>query len=65
MGQEVAVTPVQLVTMASTIANGGMYLPPHMLLASTDEVKGSPKLKPAAFILNTSCPTPCRTGRTG
>ena len=28
MGQEVAVTPVQLVTMASTIANGGTYLPP-------------------------------------
>jgi cell division protein FtsI (penicillin-binding protein 3) len=49
MGQEVAVTPIQLVTMASTIANGGMYLPPHVLLTSTDEVKGSPKLKPATF----------------
>jgi cell division protein FtsI (penicillin-binding protein 3) len=32
MGQEVAVTPVQLVTMVSTIANGGVYLPPHILL---------------------------------
>jgi cell division protein FtsI (penicillin-binding protein 3) len=31
MGQEVAVTPVQLVSMVSTIANGGMYLPPHIL----------------------------------
>jgi len=49
MGQEVAVTPIQLVTMASTIANGGMYLPPHILLASTDAVKGDPRLKPAVF----------------
>jgi cell division protein FtsI (penicillin-binding protein 3) len=31
IGQEVAVTPVQLVTMVSTIANGGTYLPPHIL----------------------------------
>lgn len=33
IGQEVAVTPVQLVTMVSTIANGGTYLPPHILMA--------------------------------
>jgi len=32
MGQEVAVTPLQLVTMVSTIANGGVYLPPHVLI---------------------------------
>jgi cell division protein FtsI (penicillin-binding protein 3) len=32
IGQEVAVTPLQLVTMVSTIANGGTYLPPHVLL---------------------------------
>lgn len=32
MGQEVGVTPVQLVTMVSAIANGGVYLPPHVLL---------------------------------
>ena len=32
IGQEVAVTPVQLVTMVSSIANGGIYLPPHILL---------------------------------
>jgi len=32
MGQEVAVTPLQLVTMVSTIANGGVYLPPHVLM---------------------------------
>lgn len=32
MGQEVGVTPVQLVSMVSTIANGGVYLPPHVLM---------------------------------
>jgi cell division protein FtsI (penicillin-binding protein 3) len=32
IGQEVAVTPLQLVTMVSSIANGGVYLPPHMLM---------------------------------
>jgi cell division protein FtsI (penicillin-binding protein 3) len=49
IGQEVGVTPVQLVTMVSTIANGGVYMPPHVLLQSTDEMKGDPRLKPAAF----------------
>jgi len=34
IGQEVAVTPVQLVAMVSTIANGGVYLPPHVVIAS-------------------------------
>ncbi len=34
IGQEVGVTPVQLVSMVSTIANGGVYLPPHVVLAS-------------------------------
>src|SRR5580692_3122115 len=49
IGQEVGVTPVQLVTMVSTIANGGVYMPPHILLQSTDEMKGDPRLTPAAF----------------
>lgn len=49
MGQEVAVTPIQLVSMASTIANGGVYLPPHIVLESTQKTKGSGELKPAAF----------------
>jgi len=35
--------------MVSTIANGGVYMPPHILLQSTDEMKGDPRLKPAAF----------------
>ena len=49
MGQEVGVTPIQLVTMASTIANGGVYLPPHIVLEKTSAQKGSPRLVPAAF----------------
>jgi len=49
IGQEVGVTPVQLAGMVSTIANGGVYLPPHILLQSTDSVKGDAQLKPAEF----------------
>src|SRR5579871_3329741 len=49
IGQEVGVTPVQLVTMVSTIANGGVYMPPHILLQSTDQMKGDPRLQAAAF----------------
>jgi cell division protein FtsI (penicillin-binding protein 3) len=49
IGQEVGVTPVQLAAMVSTIANGGTYLPPHILLQSTDRMKGDAGLQPAAF----------------
>ena len=62
MGQEVAVTPIQLITMASTIANGGMYLPPHILLQSTDDVKGDGKLLPATFHPGTDLPNPLPDG---
>ena len=47
MGQEVGVTPIQLVTMVSTIANGGVYLPPHILMGKTDKTPAT--LKAAAF----------------
>jgi cell division protein FtsI (penicillin-binding protein 3) len=36
IGQEEAVTPLQLVSMVSTIANGGTYLPPHILMPGQD-----------------------------
>jgi cell division protein FtsI (penicillin-binding protein 3) len=54
IGQEVGVTPVQLVTMVSTIANGGVYMPPHVVLQADgtkdgDPAKGEAKLEPAAF----------------
>jgi len=32
IGQEIGVTPLQLVSMVSTIANGGTYLPPRVLM---------------------------------
>jgi cell division protein FtsI (penicillin-binding protein 3) len=58
MGQEIAVTPIQLVTMASTIANGGVYLPPHIVLESTDATQASGTLKPVAFRMGEEMPDP-------
>ncbi|QEE28092.1 PASTA domain-containing protein [Terriglobus albidus] len=49
IGQEVGVTPIQLVTMVSTIANGGMYLPPHIILSETEKMKGDAELKATPF----------------
>jgi cell division protein FtsI (penicillin-binding protein 3) len=56
IGQEIGVTPVQLVSMVSSIANGGTYLPPHILLEDTDQMKGDPRLQPAAFRPETELP---------
>jgi cell division protein FtsI (penicillin-binding protein 3) len=43
IGQEIAVTPLQLVSMVSTIANGGVYLPPHVLMpAQVDAASQKP-----------------------
>ncbi len=47
IGQEVAVTPLQLVTMVSTIANGGVYLPPHVLLPDQSALAANPNQKVA------------------
>jgi cell division protein FtsI (penicillin-binding protein 3) len=49
MGQEIAVTPIQLAAMVSTIANGGTYLPPHIVLQATADTKASGTLKAAGF----------------
>jgi cell division protein FtsI (penicillin-binding protein 3) len=57
IGQEVGVTPVQLVTMVSTLANGGVYMPPHVLLQSTDAMKGDPRLVSTAFRPSNQLPT--------
>ncbi|HEY1804817.1 MAG TPA: penicillin-binding transpeptidase domain-containing protein [Terracidiphilus sp.] len=50
IGQEVAVTPLQLVSMVSTIANGGTYLPPRILMqgssAALDQKAGVPQVAP-------------------
>jgi cell division protein FtsI (penicillin-binding protein 3) len=58
IGQEVGVTPIQLVTMVSTIANGGIYLPPHMVLESTPALKGGTNLQPVAYHANAPLPNP-------
>ena len=47
IGQEVGATPVQLVSMVSTIANGGTYLPPHMLMNTADSTNDN--LRPQPF----------------
>ncbi len=60
IGQEVGVTPIQLVTMVSTIANGGVYLPPHILLQSGDGASGKPKA--AAFHPQGELPDPLPPG---
>lgn len=44
MGQEIGVTPIQLVSMVSTIANGGVYLPPHILMPA--QKQGAPAASP-------------------
>jgi cell division protein FtsI (penicillin-binding protein 3) len=37
MGQEVAVTPVQVVAMVSALANGGVYHAPHIVVGTYDD----------------------------
>ncbi len=62
MGQEIAVTPIQVATMVSTIANGGVYLPPHVVLESTADTKASGTLKPVAFHDDEELPNPLPEG---
>ncbi len=63
IGQEIGVTPVQLVSMVSTIANGGVYLPPHVLMpapVSTDAKKAP--LTPSPFKPEMELPNPLPSG---
>ncbi len=67
IGQEVAVTPVQLVTMVSTIANGGTYLPPHILMQDpTPATDANPKAGvqrvPQPFKAGEDLPNPLPSG---
>lgn len=51
IGQEIGVTPIQLVSMVSTIANGGVYMPPHILMAEQGKdgkIVGQPTTQLAA-----------------
>jgi cell division protein FtsI (penicillin-binding protein 3) len=58
IGQEVAVTPVQLVSMVSTIANGGVYLPPHVLMPAPSTAT----LQPLPFKPGADLPDPLPSG---
>jgi cell division protein FtsI (penicillin-binding protein 3) len=64
MGQEVGVTPIQLVSMVSTIANGGVYLPPHILMSGQVDGAGNAVQIPAAapFKPNGELPNPLPAG---
>lgn len=61
MGQEIGVTPLQIVTMVSTIANGGVYLPPHILMQDSQDESGG-HLVPAAFHPEDELPDPLPEG---
>jgi len=65
IGQEEAVTPIQLVSMVSTIANGGVYLPPHVLMPEQSS-STTPNQKSAAPQVQQQAPqlsaSPVRAG---
>ncbi len=63
IGQEIGVTPIQLVAMVSTIANGGVYLPPHVLM-SQPAINGQPgpQMQAAPFRAGEDLPDPLPTG---
>jgi cell division protein FtsI (penicillin-binding protein 3) len=60
IGQEVGVTPIQLVTMVSAMANGGVYLPPHILMERSGATAG--KLRPGPFHPQAELPDPLPAG---
>ena len=65
MGQEVGVTPIQLVSMVSTIANGGIYLPPHVLMPGQISTNGQKTTTPQVaqpFKPNGELPNPLPEG---
>jgi cell division protein FtsI (penicillin-binding protein 3) len=64
IGQEIAVTPLQLVSMVSTIANGGVYLPPHVLMPGQvgNAARAEGAMQPSPFKPGTDLPTPLPSG---
>ncbi len=68
MGQGIAVTPIQLVAMVSTIANGGVYLPPRILMpgqldaAANSQPAAAQPLRASPVRLNDELPNPLPAG---
>jgi cell division protein FtsI (penicillin-binding protein 3) len=68
IGQEIGVTPIQLVSMVSTIANGGVYLPPHVLMpgqvdaTANGKALASPQVMPMPFKPGGELPDPLPPG---
>jgi cell division protein FtsI (penicillin-binding protein 3) len=68
IGQEIGVTPIQLVSMVSTIANGGVYLPPHVLMpgqvdaTANGKTPASPQVTPMPFKPGGELPDPLPAG---
>ncbi len=62
IGQEVAVTPLQLVSMVSTIANGGTYLPPRVLMPGQLDADGQKPVAASPFRVGEELPNPLPTG---
>lgn len=49
IGHEIGVTPVQLVSMVSAIGNGGTYIPPSILLESSQQLKTGEAMRAMPF----------------
>ncbi|MGD0938187.1 MAG: penicillin-binding protein [Terracidiphilus sp.] len=62
IGQEVGVTPIQLATMVSTIANGGVYLPPHVLMPGQTDGSGRTPAAAQPFKPGGDLPNPLPSG---
>jgi cell division protein FtsI (penicillin-binding protein 3) len=62
IGQEVAVTPIQLVSMVSAIGDGGTYLPPTILLDTSKQMRAGEQLTPLPFHPEQELPDPLPAG---
>jgi cell division protein FtsI (penicillin-binding protein 3) len=62
IGQEVGVTPIQLVSMVSTIANGGIYLPPRVLMPGQMDGTANGNTPAAPQVSGGELPNPLPTG---
>jgi cell division protein FtsI (penicillin-binding protein 3) len=62
IGQEIGVTPIQLISMISTIANGGVYLPPRVLMPGQVDATANGKTSAAPQAPPQVTPMPFKPG---